>query len=126
MKMVLGLLLTTATSMIINTVDNVVDAKHLDCPPFPINFCCATKKIPVFADNATTHFVAFKDMHGIIQKTDTFIAGVSDCIQSANSTKVSNSGTHRNVEAVSNSDSVTTGRSITGQWVPPPFGKQYI
>jgi hypothetical protein len=122
MNTVLGLPLITATSMIISTVNNAVEAKHLDCPPFLIDFCGATKNIPAFADNATTHYVAFKDVHGTLQKTNVFIAGVCNCIQSANSTKVNNSRTHWNMEAVSNSDIMTTGRSITGRWIPPPSG----
>jgi hypothetical protein len=38
MNMVLGLPLIKATGMVINFIDKVVEAKHLDCPPFPINF----------------------------------------------------------------------------------------
>jgi hypothetical protein len=109
--------------MIIDTVDNVVEAKHLDCPLFPINFCHATKNIPAFDGNATNHYIDFKDVHSILKKTNTFIAGVCNRIQSAKSTKVSNSGTHQQVETMSNSDSVTTGRSITRQWVPPSLVK---
>ncbi len=105
--------------MIIDTVDYVVEAMHLNCPPFPIDFHCTTKNILAFDDNATTHYVAFKDMHGILQKTNVFIAVVCDRIQLANSNKVSNSGRHRHTEAVSNTDSMNTGRSITGGWVPP-------
>ncbi len=45
-KTVLGLPLIKATGMIINFIEEVVEAKHLDCPPFPINFCCATETIP--------------------------------------------------------------------------------
>jgi hypothetical protein len=85
-NMVLGLPLITATGMIIDTVNNVVEAKHLDCPPFPINFHLATKNIPAFDEDATTHHVEFEDVHGILQKTNAFIAGVCKCIQSANST----------------------------------------
>ncbi len=117
---VLGLPLITATGMIIDTVDNVVEAKHLDCPPFPLDFRHATKNIPAIDDDAPTHYVEFEDVHGILQKTNAFIAGMCDRIQSAKSSNVSNSGAHRQVEAVSDSDSVTTGKSITGRWVPPP------
>jgi hypothetical protein len=42
-NMALGLLLIKATGMIIDFIDKVVKAKHLDCPPFPIDFCCAKK-----------------------------------------------------------------------------------
>jgi hypothetical protein len=69
---VLGLPLITATGMIINYIDNVVEAKYLDCPPFKIKFCGATKLIPAIDDDATTHYVEFKDVHGILQKTDAY------------------------------------------------------
>jgi hypothetical protein len=39
-----------AMGMTGNFVDNVCQAKHLLCDPFPINFKCATKSIPVFTD----------------------------------------------------------------------------
>jgi hypothetical protein len=120
MNTVLGLPLFTATGMIINTVNIVVEAKHLDCPPFLIDFPCATKNIPALNKYATTHYVEFEDVDGILQKTDLYIARVCDGIQSAKLPTVSNSGAHWWVEAVSNSNSVTTGRSIAAQWVPPP------
>ena len=41
--MVLGLLLITATGMIIDTIDNIMEAKHLDCPPFRIDFAAQQK-----------------------------------------------------------------------------------
>ncbi len=117
---VLGLPLITATGMIIDTVGNVAEAKHLHCPPFLIDFHHTTKNIPALDKDATTHFVEFKDVHGILQKTDLYIPRVCDGIQSSKLPTVSNSRAHRQVEAVSNSDSVTTGRSIAAQWVPPP------
>jgi hypothetical protein len=117
---VLGLPLITATGMIIDYIDNVVEAKHLDCPPFKIEFRRATKHIPAFEDDATTHYVEFEDVHGILQKTDAYIAGLCESIQSAKSPTVSNSETHRRVEAMSDSDSMTTIKSIAGRWVPPP------
>ncbi len=100
--------------------DDVVEAKHLDCPPFNIEFCCATKQIPAFDDDATTHFVEFEDVHGILQKTNAYIAGLCKRIQSARSSTVSNSRAHRQVEAVSDSDSMTTISTIDGRCVPPP------
>jgi hypothetical protein len=96
-----------------------VEAKHLDYPPFKIDFFCATKYIPTFDADATTHYIEFEDVHGIIKKTNAFIAGLCNCYQSEESPKVAISEPHRQVEAMSNSDSVTTGKSIAGQWVPP-------
>ena len=59
-------------------------------------------------------------MPDICKKTDAYIAGLCERIQLATSPTVSNSGAHRQVEAVSNSDSMTTIKSIAGRWVPPP------
>jgi hypothetical protein len=120
MNTVLGLPLITATSMVIIIVDNVVDTKYLDCPPFPIDFRHATKTLPAIDDDTTTHYVAFEDVHGVLKKTNAFVTGVCDNFQSAKPIYVSISEMHRPVEAASYSNSVTTGRSIAGQWVPPP------
>jgi hypothetical protein len=60
-NMVLGLQLIIATGMIINFVDEVVEAKRLDCPLFKIDFCCTMKTIPATDDEApTTHNIEFE------------------------------------------------------------------
>jgi hypothetical protein len=51
---VLGLPLIKATGMIIDTINKVVEANHLDCPPFKTDFHLATKMIPANAKVATT------------------------------------------------------------------------
>jgi hypothetical protein len=45
-NVIIGLPFIKATSMIVDTVDNVIEAKHLVCNPFPIEFCRATKYVP--------------------------------------------------------------------------------
>jgi hypothetical protein len=120
MNTVLGLLLIKATGMIVDMNDDVVEEKHLNCLPFKIEFRRATKHIPVIDDDAPTRYVTFKDVHGILQKTDTYIAGLCERIQLVTSPTVSNSGAHWQAEAVSNFDSMNTIRSIAGQQVPPP------
>ena len=47
-NLILGLPFIKATGMIGDFVDNVCQAKHLLCDPFPIDFKRATKSIPVF------------------------------------------------------------------------------
>ncbi len=59
-------------------------------------------------------------MHGILKKTNAFVAGVFNNFQSAKPNNVSNSEMHQPVETVSNSNSMTTGRSIAARWVTPP------
>ena len=49
-NLIIGLPFIKATSMIGNFVDNVCQAKHLLCDPFPIDFRRATKSIAVFGN----------------------------------------------------------------------------
>ena len=46
-------------------------------------------------------------MHGILEKTNAFVAGVCNNFQSAKPNNISNSEMHQTVEAVSNSNSMT-------------------
>jgi hypothetical protein len=133
---VLGLPLITATGMILDFNDNVVQAKNLDWPPFPIDFRCATKTIPAIKDNEDpkTHYIEFEDVQQILQKTDAYIAGVCKRIQSVPASTVHPASATaparvrfdaNNHSSVSDSDTVTTStpstnRSIEHSWVPPP------
>jgi hypothetical protein len=92
---VLGLPLITAAGMIINTVNNIVEAKHLDCPPFRIGFCCATKTIPAIKEDATTHYTEFKDVQNILAKTNAYIAGVCKHYQLVKPPKICISEPHQ-------------------------------
>ncbi len=105
---VLGLPLITATSMIIDTVDNVVEAKHLNCPPFRIDFCRATRTIPAIQEDATTHYLEFKDVQNVLAKTDAYIAGVCKHYQLVKPKKNRISKLHQQVGAVSNSKRLST------------------
>ncbi len=44
---IVGLLFIKATGMILDFVDGVVECKHLDCPPFPINYRLMSNHVPV-------------------------------------------------------------------------------
>jgi hypothetical protein len=44
---IIGLLFMKATWMILDLVDEVVDCKYLDCPPFPVDFCQTSNHMPV-------------------------------------------------------------------------------
>ncbi len=56
-NVILGLPFIKATGMIADIVDNICEAKHLCCPPFPINFKHAPKSIPAFMDTGACTFV---------------------------------------------------------------------
>jgi hypothetical protein len=44
---IIGLLFIKATGMILDFVDDVVECKHLDCPPFPMDFWRTSNHVPV-------------------------------------------------------------------------------
>jgi hypothetical protein len=123
---VLGLPLIIPTGMIIDFVDEVVEAKRLDCPPFKIDFCRATTTIPATEDEApTTHYIEFKNVQQILHKTNVYITGVCKQLQSDPVSKVKLSSLNCRFP-VSNSDTVTTSTSSTNssfeqRWVPPPL-----
>ncbi len=121
---IIGLPFITSTGMIINTVNNVVEAKYLVCEPFPINFCCATKYVPAISDDrADICYIEFKEVLSIIDKTDAYIAKVYAGAMLASNKKVHLSELHVHVGQESNSDSMTTistSRSMIGCWCPPP------
>jgi hypothetical protein len=120
---IIGLPFNTGSGMIIDTVNNVVEAKHLVCEPFPIKFRCATKYVPAISDNsAATRFIEFKEVLSIIKKTDAYIAKVYAGATSASNKKVRISEQHVPMGPESNSDSLTsvsTSRSMIGRWFPP-------
>jgi hypothetical protein len=120
---IIGLPFITGTGMIINTVDNVVEAKHLVCEPFPIDFCCATKYIPAINDDrAAIRYIKFKEVLSIIAKTDAYIAKVYAGATLASNKKVRISEQHVPVGLESDSDSLTTAltsQSMIRRWCPP-------
>jgi hypothetical protein len=121
LKAIIGLLFIKATGMIIDTVDNVVKAKHLVCELFPIEFCCTTKNVPAIAnDCAAIFYVKFS----IIKKTNTYIPELCASIKKSVSAKwVHVTEPHMPMGFVSNSDGMTTvltNRSMIGHWFPPP------
>jgi hypothetical protein len=126
---IIGLQFIKATSMIINTVDNVVKAKHLVCKPFPIEFCYATKYVPDISDDrAAICYIKFEEVQFIIQKTNEYIATVCASNKMPPSAKLAAkririTELHKPVGATSDSDSMTTvstNSSMTGCWHPPP------
>ncbi len=135
-NMVLGLPLITATGMIIDFVDDVVEAKNLECPPFKINFWRAAKTVPAnHKEVPTTHYIEFKDVKQILLKTNAFIAGVCKRLKLAPGPTVYplpdnfpagvlfDTNPH---PSVSDMDTVTTSISLPNhsfkqRWDPPPL-----
>jgi hypothetical protein len=68
-NLILGLPFIKATGMIVDFIDNVCQAKHLLCDPFPIDFRRATKSIPVLGDrDAARNGVNFSEVDHVLGK----------------------------------------------------------
>jgi hypothetical protein len=77
MNAIIDLPFIKATGMIIDTVDNVLKAKHLVFKPFPIEFCPAMKYVPAISDDhAAICYIKFEEVQSIIAKTNAYIAAV--------------------------------------------------
>jgi hypothetical protein len=78
-NLILGLPFIKATGMIVDFIDNVCDAKHLVCDPFPIDFRRATKSIPVVGvQNATPHSAEIQEvLHALASITASISAQAS-------------------------------------------------
>jgi len=50
---IIGLPFMKATGMIMDLVDEVVECKYLDCPPFPVDFRRTSNHVPVMDDGGT-------------------------------------------------------------------------
>ncbi len=70
-NLILGLPFIKATGMIADFVNNVCEAKNLLWDPFPIDFKCATKSIPVFVDST-----AVSQSHGTQERSVLQVLGM--------------------------------------------------
>ena len=74
-NLILGLPFIKATGMIADFVDNVCQAKHLLCDPFPIDFRRATKSIPaVEGRESAAHSAEFREVHQALGSLRAFFA----------------------------------------------------
>ena len=62
-NLIRGLPFIKAMSMVAYFVDNVCEVKHLLCEPFPIDFKCATKSVPVFQSDNHASSIPLSTFH---------------------------------------------------------------
>ena len=96
---------------IIDFIDNVCDAKHLICDPFPIDFRRATKSTPVIGDrNAGSHSVEFQEVLRALGSIKAYFA--------ANASGTMPIGKHTVIPpSIGAPNSVTF--DLNRHWVPP-------
>jgi len=90
-NLILGLPFIKATGMIGDFVDNVCQAKHLLCEPFPIDFKRASKSIPVFlAAHAPGNVHDIQDAHHVLATLRNLFPCPSDTSSAGHSNKSEN------------------------------------
>jgi hypothetical protein len=78
-NLILGLPFIKAMGMIVDFIDNICEAKHLVCDPFPIDFRCARKSIPVSGvHDATSYSVEFQEVLQALSSIKAFLARQRD------------------------------------------------
>ena len=108
-NLILSLPFIKATGMIGDLVDNVCQAKHLLCDPFPIDFKRTTKSIPVFtAASAPCNVRDTRDALHVL---------ASLALQRKLFPPRSDS--HSSSDRASSAISRTTRFSLTNRWIPP-------
>jgi hypothetical protein len=115
--------------MILDLVDkNLAECKHLDCPPFPIEFRCTSNHVPVSDDqNAAINLAGpSKDVIREIENLECYYNATVLALRSGTSTQ--NSAVHfgsksgtRNVLQISDqtSSAANPAGGFGRRWVPP-------
>ena len=111
-NLILGLPFIKATGMIIDFIDNVCDAKHLICEPFPIDYRRATKSIPILGDrDAGSHSVEIQEVLRALGSIKAFFA--------ANSSGATPIGSHAILPPSIGAPTNNVTFDINRRWVPP-------
>jgi hypothetical protein len=116
-NLILGLPFIKATGMIVDFIDNVCDAKHLICDPFPIDFCRATKSIPVVGvHDAAPHSVEIQE---VLRALASIKALISAQASGATLSGYPAAGTPRAITPSLGAPARNVTFDINNRWVPP-------
>ena len=121
---IIGLPFIKATGMILDFVDDVAECKHLDCPPFPMDFWQTSNHVPVTEAPAhhlgRTKTLVLKKLHNL---EHWYNAKVMAASSSAQNLAVYFGSKLRKRVCISNLNSITTAKSpnsiLVNCWVPP-------
>jgi hypothetical protein len=116
-NLILGLPFIKATGMIVDFIDNVCNAKHLICDPFPIDFCRATKSIPVVGvHDAAPHSVEIQE---VLRALASIKALISAQASGAMLSGYPAAGTPRAITPSLGAPARNVTFDINNRWVPP-------
>jgi len=121
---IIGLPFIKATGMILDFVDDVAECKHLDCPPFSMDFRRTSNHVPV--TEAPAHHLGRTETL-LLQELNNlehwYNAKVMAASSSAQNSAVYFGSKSRKQACIPDSDSITTAKSpnsiLDDRWVPP-------
>ena len=124
---IIGLPFMKATGMIMDLVDEVVECKYLDCPPFPVDFRRTSNHVPVMDDGGTPihHASSLQLIDEIINLERYYDAKVmaagSGSIKQDQSVHFGTKSTTRavGIDSVSVVTDAPPNATILTRWVPP-------
>jgi hypothetical protein len=115
-NLILGLPFIKATGMIADFIDNICEAKHLICNPFPINFRHAMKSIPVCGDrDVASHSIKFQEVLCALGSIKAYFTA-----HSAGTSPISNSAPPGSPTTTPVEQPGRVTFNFGRRWVPPP------
>ena len=125
---IIGLPFMKASGMILDLVDEVVDCKYLDCPPFPVDFRRTSNHVPVLDDGGTliNHATSYVQLITEINNLERYyeakvVAGSTSEGKTSQSVHFGTKSTARDagIDAVSTDTGPSPDASLQARWVPP-------
>ena len=124
---IIGLPFMKATGMIMDLVDEVVECKYLDCPPFPVDFRRTSNHVPVMDDGGTPiHHASSLQLINEIENLERFydakvMAACSGTIKQDQSVHFGTKSAARTagIDNVSVATDASPNATILTRWVPP-------
>jgi hypothetical protein len=125
---IIGLPFIKANGMILDFVVNVAECKHLNCPPFAIDYCRTRHHVPAITENLSV------SVHHVGHNVETVLTELEnlecwfDAKVQAGSTQLKSASVHsgsmspyRVHASETNSDSTipSPNHGINSRWVPP-------
>jgi hypothetical protein len=125
---IIGLPFMKAMGMIMDLVDEVMECKYLECPPFPVDLCRTSNHVPVMDDDGTPihHASSYVQLIDKIRNLERYydakvMAGSPTVAKLDQSVHFGTRSTARaaDVDAVSIETAPSPDASLLARWVPP-------
>jgi hypothetical protein len=125
---IIGLPFMKATGMILDLVDEVVDCKYFNCPPFPVDFCRTSNHVPVMDDgdtlihNATSYLQLIQEVENLERYYDAKVMAGSSGVAPKDLAIHFGTKLPVRVTAINNNSismALPSTVDVSTRWVPP-------